>query len=313
MPCGNMRKLPALYWADAIQAFTYIRNRSPVTGKDKTPFEIVTGRKPDVSQFKTFGCIVAVPVHRRTKNDNPREKMRFVGYSHDSSTYLVESLEHRGRRYANRADCKFFEDRFSVKEGREYDDDDDWVDDVVIGTQPVGGSASAGGGSSVHGSQLQGGKLALTSESVPIPVPPQNSTTVPALSTKKQKKTFPERLGDSINQSRQDESVVSTSNRFITLGESEDEAASKPQVNDEDDGKYPTSTRHKPPRPSHLVKCESRRSLDSKSVPMVTTTEFVGTIVLPVGRELTNSKASLNSSMSFRLSQLWSMTRLIRD
>ena len=259
----ELAKLSTSYWSDALQAFTYIHNRSPVDGKDQTPFEMVTGRKPNVSHFRTFGCIVAAPVHHRTKNDNPREFMRFVGYSHDSSTYLVESLQHRGRRSVNCGDCKFFEDKFSVDcDGRLADDDGSkWVDEVYIDNPRYAWvGASPVGGSTVHGSQIQGGGLAIASESATIPVPPQTSTASSApsaspvsqtVSSHKTKKPLSQRLADSINKTRQEAATVSTSNRFNELGESEEEQV---VVVDQDDEKYSSAiSPHNAKEPGEVI------------------------------------------------------------
>jgi hypothetical protein len=58
-------------WAEAIKCANFIRNRSPVTGNDKTPLELFTGVKPDVSLMRTFGAkaYVYVPKQLRRKLD----------------------------------------------------------------------------------------------------------------------------------------------------------------------------------------------------------------------------------------------------
>ena len=50
-------KLPAGFWGEAVQHAAWIRNRcfsSAVNGK--TPYQAWTGKKPDVSSLRVFGC-----------------------------------------------------------------------------------------------------------------------------------------------------------------------------------------------------------------------------------------------------------------
>ena len=48
-------KGPGVLWVEAVQYVTWISNYLPVKGKDKTPFEAVWGRKPDVSNLRVWG------------------------------------------------------------------------------------------------------------------------------------------------------------------------------------------------------------------------------------------------------------------
>ncbi|MCO5580970.1 hypothetical protein L7F22_034845 [Adiantum nelumboides] len=68
------------YWAEAVSIAIYTMNRTPTAAvHDMTPEEKFTGKKPDVSHFKVFGCIayVHVPDELRTKLDPKAEKMCF--------------------------------------------------------------------------------------------------------------------------------------------------------------------------------------------------------------------------------------------
>jgi hypothetical protein len=62
----------------------YIRNRSPTKALDGlTPIEAWTGKKPDVSHFREFGCDVWVLIQgeKGSKLAPKSEKMVFVGFS----------------------------------------------------------------------------------------------------------------------------------------------------------------------------------------------------------------------------------------
>ena len=77
--------MPHSFWAEAVSTAIYIMNRTPTVAiHDVTPEESFTGKKPDLSHLKVFGCIayVHVPDELRTKLDPKAEKCISIGYSH---------------------------------------------------------------------------------------------------------------------------------------------------------------------------------------------------------------------------------------
>ena len=78
-------------WADAMCTASYVRNRSPVTGLDKTPWEAFTGRRPDVSHLRVWGCkaFVHVPKQHRQKLDPVSEVGTLIGYEPGSKAYRI--------------------------------------------------------------------------------------------------------------------------------------------------------------------------------------------------------------------------------
>jgi hypothetical protein len=79
--------LPTFLWDEAVSHATYIRNRSPTRAlKGKTPYEAWTGKKPDVSHFREFGCDVWVldENKNRSKLAPKSKKMVFVGFMEGS-------------------------------------------------------------------------------------------------------------------------------------------------------------------------------------------------------------------------------------
>lgn len=78
---ANMDKV---FWEDAILTSAYITNRTPSSlVRNKTPYELWLGRKPNVSNMRVFGCVgyVRIPECMRTKLDNKGVKCVFVGYT----------------------------------------------------------------------------------------------------------------------------------------------------------------------------------------------------------------------------------------
>ena len=61
------------FWAEAVATAAYIINRSPTRALfDVTPHEVWTGKKPNLSHMRIFGCsaMVHIPKENRTKLDH---------------------------------------------------------------------------------------------------------------------------------------------------------------------------------------------------------------------------------------------------
>lgn len=92
------KNLPAFLWDEAVSHATYLRNRAPTRAlKGITPYEAWTGKKPDVSHFREFGCDVWV--FDETKNKSklaPRSrKMVFTGFEDGSKAIRYWDKETR--------------------------------------------------------------------------------------------------------------------------------------------------------------------------------------------------------------------------
>ena len=82
-------ELPKQLWTYAVMTSAYIRNRcyNPRTGK--TPYEYLTGIKPNLSNMDAFGTVCYAYVQNKTKLDPRAEKGIFVGYDRSSPAFLV--------------------------------------------------------------------------------------------------------------------------------------------------------------------------------------------------------------------------------
>lgn len=87
------------FWADAVLAANYIKNRCPTSAagnqfKSKTPAEIWCGRKPDLSNMRIFGsiCYNHIAKETRTKFQPKASKCIMIGYA-SSSTYRLWDLD----------------------------------------------------------------------------------------------------------------------------------------------------------------------------------------------------------------------------
>jgi hypothetical protein len=84
--------LPMHLWAVAARTSVYVQNRLPHSALGfKTPEEMFTGKKPEVSHLKIFGCplFVRIPKEWRTKLDPSGKKGIFVGYCEVSKAFRI--------------------------------------------------------------------------------------------------------------------------------------------------------------------------------------------------------------------------------
>ena len=113
----NHAGLPDKYWAEAVECAAYIRNRLPTSAltERKTPFEMWSGRKPNLSHLKVFGCMAYahIPDSQRNKLDKKAVKLQFVGYAIQSKGYRL--LDERTMKVYIRRNVVFNERDFGHK------------------------------------------------------------------------------------------------------------------------------------------------------------------------------------------------------
>ncbi|KAK1632201.1 hypothetical protein QYE76_006516 [Lolium multiflorum] len=105
------------FWVEAISTACHATNRLYFRkGLEKTPYEILTGNKPNVSYFKVFGCkcYVLVKDTRLSKFDSRAQEGIFVGYATDSHAYRV--FNKSNGRVVESCDVTFDEDDRSLEE-----------------------------------------------------------------------------------------------------------------------------------------------------------------------------------------------------
>jgi hypothetical protein len=78
-------------WDEAVSSANHVRNRTYSSVHEKTPLEVLTGKKHNVSHLRVFGsvCYVHMPAQKRKKLDPILEKGVFVGYEANSEGYRV--------------------------------------------------------------------------------------------------------------------------------------------------------------------------------------------------------------------------------
>ena len=84
------------FWAEVVHTACYIANCiyiRPIL--KKTPYELWTGRKPNISYFHTFGCKCFILNNGKDdlgKFDPKSDKAIFLGYSSSSKVYRVYNV-----------------------------------------------------------------------------------------------------------------------------------------------------------------------------------------------------------------------------
>ncbi|KAK1627610.1 hypothetical protein QYE76_001925 [Lolium multiflorum] len=172
------------FWAEAISTACHATNRLYFRkGLEKTPYEILTGNKPNVSYFKVFGCkcYVLIKDTRLSKFDSRAQEGIFVGYATDSHAYRV--FNKSNGRVVESCDVTFDEDDRSLEERSASCEKGDAIPPDAIGRMGVGirqsqelPSMSTGEGPSstqVEPSTPQGQapSVDLTNASQPLPQP----------------------------------------------------------------------------------------------------------------------------------------------
>eukprot|EP00794_Sanderia_malayensis_P006415 gene6415-7146_t len=111
--------LPKTLWTYAVMTAAFIRNRCFNPRLDKTPYEALTGKKPDLSNMHIFGSIGYAYVQNAKKLDARSKEGIFVGYDKGSPAYLVyypESNEVRRVRCVKFSKQMFHENRTPTHE-----------------------------------------------------------------------------------------------------------------------------------------------------------------------------------------------------
>ena len=81
--------LPDKLWNYAVQTSAYVRNRCYSRRTKKTPYELFTGKVPDISKLQKFGSMCFAYKQEKSKLDSRCEQGVFIGYDKNSPAYLV--------------------------------------------------------------------------------------------------------------------------------------------------------------------------------------------------------------------------------
>lgn len=149
------------FWAEAISTAVYLVNRSLSCGFiEKTPQEIWTLKKPNVSHLRVFGCkaIMNISNGNRKKSDPKSKVCVMVGYSEESKAYRLMDPETEVYVYNSR-DVVFMEDErcisYEVNDVKLLNDNFVFVIDKEIESENEYNDRDTKDGDSVYASPSQ--------------------------------------------------------------------------------------------------------------------------------------------------------------
>ncbi|KAK9033562.1 hypothetical protein V6N11_049749 [Hibiscus sabdariffa] len=79
--------LPTSFWGYAVETAAFTLNRVPSKSVQKTPHEMWTGKRPNMSFMKVWGCKAYVKHQMSTKLEPKSQKCTFVGYPKETKGY----------------------------------------------------------------------------------------------------------------------------------------------------------------------------------------------------------------------------------
>ncbi len=81
---------PKFLWPEAVVTANYLRNRSPTSAGDLTPWQMLLGKKPSVGHLRVFGCPVTIKTPTVDSKVSPVTTAGiFVGYDLSTVNYRI--------------------------------------------------------------------------------------------------------------------------------------------------------------------------------------------------------------------------------
>ncbi|GJY12740.1 putative ribonuclease H-like domain-containing protein [Tanacetum coccineum] len=109
--------LPTTFWAEAINTACYVQNRVLITKPhNKTPYELLIGRPPNLDFMRPFGCPVTIlnTLDHLGKFEGKADEGFLVGYSVNSKAFRVFNT--RTRKVEENLHIKFLENKPYIEE-----------------------------------------------------------------------------------------------------------------------------------------------------------------------------------------------------
>ena len=140
--------VPKRYWQEAVVTANYLRNRSPVAGKDKTPHELIWGMAPDVSHLRVFGCVAYAHDPKPVDKLSPRgRKGTFMGYEPASKCFRILTAQNKmiSCRHVvfNECEFRFRDDVFKSVDDPSCVSSEEWLGCEVSSAEGMAGAIGA--------------------------------------------------------------------------------------------------------------------------------------------------------------------------
>ncbi|GJW92619.1 putative ribonuclease H-like domain-containing protein [Tanacetum coccineum] len=178
-------KLPTMFWTEAVSTACYVLNRVSITNPhNKTPYELISGKVPQIGHLKPFGCQVTIlnTSDHLGKFEGKADEGYLVGYAPNSKAYRVYNLTNK--RVEETMNLRFLEDKPNVQGiGHEWYFDLDYLTDSLGYTRfktdkPAGTQeTNINAGTQDHDSDSEGDEQVIV-----VPSFPSNSFASPSSS-----------------------------------------------------------------------------------------------------------------------------------
>ncbi|GJT90041.1 retrovirus-related pol polyprotein from transposon TNT 1-94 [Tanacetum coccineum] len=126
-------KLPTMFWTEAVSTACYVLNRVRVTRPyNKTPYELLSGKVPNISHLKPFGCHVTIlnTSDHLGKFEGKADEGFIVGYAAHSKAYRFYNLS--SKKIEETLNLRYLEDKPNVQGlGQEWYFDLDYLTDSL--------------------------------------------------------------------------------------------------------------------------------------------------------------------------------------
>ncbi|GKD80844.1 putative ribonuclease H-like domain-containing protein, partial [Tanacetum coccineum] len=130
---GTISTSSAGSWIEAVSTACYVLNRVLVTRPhNKTPYELLSGKVPNISHLKPFGCHVSIlnTSDHLGKFEGKADKGFIVGYAAHSKAYRVYNLS--SKKIEETLNLRYLEDKPNVQGlGQEWYFDLDYLNDSL--------------------------------------------------------------------------------------------------------------------------------------------------------------------------------------
>ncbi|GKB39348.1 putative ribonuclease H-like domain-containing protein, partial [Tanacetum coccineum] len=176
-------KLPTMFWTEAVSTACYVLNRVLVTKPhNKTPYELVSGKVPNISHLKPFGCLVTI----LNTNDylgkfkGKADEGFIVGYAAHSKAYRVYNLS--SKKIEETLNLRYLEDKPNVQGlGHEWYFDLDYLTDSLGYTRFKTNQPAGTQDTNIHAGTQDDSDSECDEQVIVVPSFPSNSFSGPKI------------------------------------------------------------------------------------------------------------------------------------
>ncbi|GJU06179.1 putative ribonuclease H-like domain-containing protein [Tanacetum coccineum] len=170
-------KLPTMFWTEAVSTACYVLNRVLVTKPhNKTPYELVSGKVPNISHLKPFGSLVTIlnTSDHLGKFEGKTYEGFIVGYAAHSKAYRVYNLS--SKKIEETLNLRYLEEKPNVQGlGHEWYFDLDYLTDSLGYTRFKANQPAGSQDTNIHAGTQADSDSECDEQVIVVPSFPSNS------------------------------------------------------------------------------------------------------------------------------------------